>query len=147
MRYLSAAVAALTLLALAACSPTPTPTPAPTVTVAVTAAPTPAPTVTVYATPTAAAAGSTSDERLAALRTISQQVTGVEETEPGRWVVHTSIVDPRGDDGTSPEAIAALSICQKAVNLGATKVTVTESDDSTFALYGHPSYGNVCTIP
>ena len=131
------------LLALTGCSATAGP--APTVTVTVTADARPAPTVTVTVS---AAPDSMSDgDRLTALRAVSQMVTGVEETEPGRWVVHTSILDPRGDDGSSPEAQKAIAICERAVELGATYVSVMESNDSTFVLYGHPSYGNVCTIP
>lgn len=140
---ISAVSAALLLLVLTSCGGAPEPTP--TVTVTVTAKPEPAPTVTVTAAPPADA--SSADGRLAALRAVSEMVTAVEETEPGRWVVHTSIVDPRGDDGNSAEAQQAIAICEKAVELGATKVSVMESDDSTFVLYGHPSYGNTCTIP
>lgn len=131
------------LLALTGCSATAEP--APTVTVTVTAEARPAPTVTV--TVSAAPDSMSADDRLTALRAVSQMVTGVEETEPGRWVVHTSILDPRGDDGSSPEAQKAISICERAVELGATYVSVMESNDSTFVLYGHPPYGNVCTIP
>ena len=114
-------------------------------TVTVTATPEPAPTVTVTAEPPAAVAPT--DDRIAALRAVSQMVTGVEETEPGRWVVHTSIIDPRGDDGSSPEAQKAIAICEKAVELGAVHVSVMESNDSTFVVYGHPSYGDTCAIP
>lgn len=137
------ALCAFTVVLLAGCAGEPKPTP--TVTVTVTAAPEPAPTVTVTATP--AAAPTAVDDKLAALRTVSQMVTGVEETEPGRWTVHTSIVDPRGDDGSSAEAQKAIAICKKAVELGATYVSVMESNDTTFVLYGHPSYGAECVIP
>lgn len=142
MKRTSIATATVTalLLAITGCG---APEPTPTVTVTVT--PEPAPTVTVTATPEPAAAPA--DDRLAALRAVSEMVTGVEETEPGRWVVHTSIEDPRGDDGSSPEAQKAIAICGKAVELGATYVSVMESNDSTFVLYGHPTYGNTCTIP
>lgn len=78
---------------------------------------------------------------------MSQRVTDVEETEPGRWQIHTSIEDPRGDDGTSEEAQQAVAICEKAVELGASKVSVMESNGTTFVLYGHPSYGDTCAIP
>lgn len=142
MRSLLPFAAALVLV-LAGCSATPAPTP--TVTVIVTASPEPAPTVTVTAPP--APVSTSGDERLAALRAVSEMVTGVEETEPGRWVIHTSILDPRGDDGTSVEAQKAIAICEKAVELGASKVSVMESNDSTFVLYGHPSYGDECVIP
>jgi type IV pilus biogenesis protein CpaD/CtpE len=142
MRTRLIAALAILVIGLAGCSATPEPTP--TVTVTVTATPEPAPTVTVTAEPPAAVAPS--DDRLAALRTVSAMVTGVEETEPGRWVIHTSILDPRGDDGSSAEAQKAIAICEKAVELGATYVSVMESNDSTFVLYGHPSYGDTCTV-
>lgn len=142
MRSSLPVAAAVLVLVLSGCAGAPAPTP--TVTVTITASPSPAPTVTVTATPVAEAPA---DDRLAALRVVSQQVTGVEEPEPGRWVIHTSIIDPRGDDGSSPEAQRAIAICEKAVDLGATQVSVMESNDSTFVLYGHPSYGNDCVIP
>ncbi|WHP18805.1 hypothetical protein [Cellulomonas sp. ES6] len=65
-------------------------------------------------------------------------VSAVTETEPGRFEIQTSIVDPRGDDG-SPEAQEAIAICQAAVDAGATYVAVFEADGTHFVLYGHPS--------
>lgn len=121
------ATAAL-LLALAACSSGPS-----------TTDPAPAP------TSTDAAAAPTSVDRTAELQQVAgDQVLKAVETEPGRIEVSTSIVDPRGDDG-SAEAQAAIAICQAAVGLGATYVSVLEEDGSTFVLYGHPTYGDVCT--
>ncbi|OZD55394.1 hypothetical protein CH252_05855 [Rhodococcus sp. 06-1477-1B] len=108
------------------------------------AAPAPNVTVTVTATPVPAAPTS-NDERLAELRAVSQQVTGVEETEPGRWIVHTSITDPGAGISGSPGAQKAITLCEKAVALGAAKVVVTDADGSSWILYGHPSYGNTCT--
>lgn len=140
MSRFASAAAILILFALAGCAAVPEPSP--TVTVTVMASPEPAPTVTVTVTPEAAPP---TDDRLAALRTVSATVTGVEETEPGRWVIHTSIQDPRGGTAGTPEALKAIAICEKAVELGATVVSVMESNDSSFVLYGHPSYGNVCT--
>lgn len=66
-------------------------------------------------------------------------VTAVTQTEPGRISVATSIVDPRGDDG-SPEALDAIAICEAAASTGATYVSVMEADGTHFVLYGHPSY-------
>lgn len=116
--------------------------PTPTVTVTVTAKPEPAPTVTVTVAPVAAPLA---DDRLAALRTISVRVTGVEEPQPGRWEIHTSIEDPGGGVSGSPGAVTAVEICEKAVEMGATSVVVHEADGSSWILYGHPSYGNTCT--
>ena len=65
------------------------------------------------------------------------------ETEPGRIEVSTTIVDPRGADG-SAAARRALAICRAAQQLlvrgGVTSphVSVLERDGSTFVLYGHP---------
>lgn len=65
-------------------------------------------------------------------------VSAVTETEPGRFEIQTSIVDPRGGDG-SPEAQEAMAICEAAVGAGATYVAVFEADGTHFVLYGHPS--------
>lgn len=92
----------------------------------------------------AAVASPAIDDPLAALQLVSSEVTAVEQPEPGRWTVSTSIEDPRGEQG-SPAAQIALAVCQEAVRLGATYVSVAESDGTTFVLYGHPSYGKVCT--
>lgn len=146
-RILSAVAVGAIALGLSACAGEPTPTPTPTVTVTVTATPEPAPTVTVTAAPTDESTPPAAEDKLSALRTVSPMVTGVQETEPGRWVINTAIVDPRGDDGTSAEAQEAIAICKKAVELGATNVAVMESNGSSFVLYGHPSYGAKCVIP
>ena len=61
-------------------------------------------------------------------------------TEPQRLEVQTTIVDPRGDNG-SPAALQALEVCRAAVLIlteeGATApyVRVLEEDGTTFALY------------
>lgn len=65
-------------------------------------------------------------------------VSAVTKTEPGRFEIHTSIVDSRGDDG-SPEALEAIAICEAAVGAGAAYVAVLEADGTHFVLYGHPS--------
>ena len=71
-------------------------------------------------------------------------ITSAVETEPGRLEVSTTIVDPRGDDG-SPEAQLAIAVCEAAVGLlegaGAGEgayVAVFEDDGTHFVLYGHP---------
>lgn len=64
-----------------------------------------------------------------------------DETEPGRVLVSTTIVDPRGDEGTV-EAQSAIAVCEAAVALlgdSAVAVTVYEEDGTTFVLFGHPS--------
>lgn len=72
-----------------------------------------------------------------------ETITAVVETEPGRVEVRTTIVDPRGDDG-SPAARQAIAVCEAAVDLlterGAKKpyVSVMEEDGTTFVLFGHP---------
>lgn len=66
-------------------------------------------------------------------------VTTAIETEPGRVTVETTLVDPRGDDG-SPEAETAIAICEAAVALDSTitNVTVAEQDGTSWILFGHP---------
>lgn len=71
-------------------------------------------------------------------------VVSATETEPGRYEIQTSIVDPRGAAG-SAEAVDAIAICEAVVKLGATYVSVLEEDGTTFVVYGHPRYGDVCT--
>lgn len=65
-------------------------------------------------------------------------VTSVAETEPGRIEIQTSIVDPRGTDG-SAAAQEALDICRAAVGAGATYVALFEADGTHFVLFGHPA--------
>lgn len=64
-------------------------------------------------------------------------VTKAEETEPGRVVVNTDIVDPRGKNG-SPQAMEAISICQTIVPMGYKHISIMEKDRTHFVLYGHP---------
>lgn len=75
--------------------------------------------------------------------TLAETATYVEkatETEPGRLVVETNIVDPGGDDNSS-EAATAVVICNAAVSLGGgiDHVSVMEADGTSFVLFGHPS--------
>lgn len=66
-------------------------------------------------------------------------VTKAQETEPGRLVVYTTIVDPRGEDD-SVAAWRALRICNGIVHGGGYEhISVMEYDRTTFVLYGHPS--------
>jgi hypothetical protein len=61
------------------------------------------------------------------------------ETEPGRVVVETNLVDPGGDDN-SPAAALAIVICNAAVTLGdVDHISVLEADGTSFVLFGHPS--------
>ena len=79
-----------------------------------------------------------------------QSVVIATQTEPERVVVETTIVDPRGDDG-SDEARTAIQVCEATVTLlegmgaGAPKVSIMEDDGTSFVLYGHPSYPGGCT--
>lgn len=79
----------------------------------------------------------TADVRDAA-GTAGDAITKAEETEPGRISVETSLVDPRGEDG-SAEAKQAIEICEAAAGLdGVTYVSVLEEDGTSWILYGHP---------
>ena len=79
-----------------------------------------------------------------------KSVASVEEVEPGRLTVSTSIVDPRGAND-SPAAKEAIAICKASVSLlkangvGKPYVAVLESDGTHFVLYGHPAYPHGCT--
>lgn len=72
-------------------------------------------------------------------------VTAADETEPGRVEIQTALQDPGGGFSGSAEAQIAIEICEAAVALGAAKVVVFDVDGSSWVLYGHPSYGDVCT--
>jgi hypothetical protein len=67
------------------------------------------------------------------------QIKSVTETEPGRIRVDTSVVDPRGANG-SEAAVTAIAICESTVALfGPSYVSVLEDDGTNFVLFGHPS--------
>lgn len=67
------------------------------------------------------------------------QIKSVTETEPGRIRVDSSVVDPRGTNG-SEAAVTAIAICESAVALfGPSHVSVLEEDGTNFVLFGHPS--------
>lgn len=108
---------------------TPTTSPAPTAEAA------PAPDAAAYPIDRTAAAQAAYDTGV---------ITAAAETEPGRWEISTTIVDPRVD-GASQEGGIARGVCEAIVALGATDVVIYEEDGTTFVLYGHPSYGNSCT--
>jgi len=66
-------------------------------------------------------------------------ITKAEETEPGRISIETTLVDPRGEDG-SAEAKKAIEICEATKDLdGVTYVNVSEKDGTSWVLFGHPS--------
>lgn len=63
------------------------------------------------------------------------------ETEPGRLQIDTTVVDPRGPDGSEP-ALVAVSMCNAAVaSFGAAypHIKVMEADGTHFVLFGHPA--------
>lgn len=76
----------------------------------------------------------------------------VTETEAGRLTIMTSLEDPGAGIAGSPEALDAIRICETAVAAaqGAgyplTNLTVTEDNESSWILWGHPSVPvGVCT--
>lgn len=76
---------------------------------------------------------------------LESYVVSATVTEPGRVTIESSLVDPRGEDG-SPEALLAIQLCNDVVGLGEiSHVSIMEKDGTTWILYGHPSYGNTCT--
>lgn len=51
---------------------------------------------------------------------------------------------------TAPEAggavsLSAMALCERAVSLGATKVTIAAEDGTPLVVYGDPEYGDLCT--
>jgi hypothetical protein len=104
------------------------------------ATPEPAASAPATSAPTADSAIATAAQAL-----VGRSVTAATETEPGRIQLDTTIVDPRGEDG-SPEALEALDLCEQAKAIpGVTLVSVMEADGTSFVLAGHPSYGENCT--
>jgi hypothetical protein len=94
--------------------------------------------------PSSAAPVAESEISTAAQALVGGSVTAATETEPGRVQLDTTIVDPRGDDG-SPEALEALDLCEQAKAIpGVAHVSVLEADGTSFVLAGHPSYGENC---
>lgn len=149
--------AALTLAALTitGCSGTPTPAETVTVTETVTAIETvtaAAPTVTITATvdttsdmpadPTQGFLDANKREPWAS------KIIDVEQTGADSFRVRTSIVDPRGRDG-SPEASEAIRICRatiefaQAAGIEKPGVHVAEADDTVFVVFDYDETG-VC---
>lgn len=101
------------------------------------------------ADPSAAPDAGAGNDQTKALRSLANgaawadSLTAATITEPGRLEVATTLVDPRGDDG-SPEAQEAIAICEAAVSLLEDQdvsdpyVSVLEDDGTTWILYGHP---------
>ncbi len=122
------AVCALTVLAVAGCS---SPQSAPDTGAA-------APSViSVPAAPSASATFATDlagpvNEALSNVDTVS----GIEQTGSASVQVNTTIVDPRGEDG-SAEAAEALAVCETAAAAvdGIQSLTVNEADGTGLALY------------
>ncbi|RII94563.1 hypothetical protein [Clavibacter californiensis] len=95
--------------------------------------------------PATSAPAADSEISTAAQALVGGSVTAATETEPGRLKLDTTIVDPRGDDG-SPEALEALALCEQAKAIpGVTDVSVMEADGTHFVLAGHPTNGEDCT--
>lgn len=108
---------------------------------------TPAPTTVsqVAAPPKSIPSGAYSQDKTADFKTAKKnapwlgKIKSVTEIEPGRIRVETSVVHPRGADG-SEEAKTAIDICESIVTLfGPSYVSVLEDDGTNFALFGHPS--------
>lgn len=118
---------AVLALALAGCSSTPAP------------ADTPAPSET---TAEAAEAPAASSDLTATVKTLADKdgdiITSAIEEEPGRIIVETTLVDPRGKDG-SPEAKRALAICEMLASKDDVDyVNIKEADGTSWVLFGHP---------
>lgn len=60
-------------------------------------------------------------------------------SEPGKIQVETSIVDPRGKNG-SPQAEQAISICTTIVKKGYEYIAIMENDGTHYVVFGHPAY-------
>lgn len=119
------------------------PEPAPTVTETVTPEPAPTVTETVTVTPEPEDTGSAPGEevdRTDEIREIAgDSVREAVETSTGQIVITTSIIDPRGEDG-SPEARQAVEICEAVQQeLGVPFIRVEESDGTTFVILGTES--------
>lgn len=126
-------------LALVGCSGTEESTP--TVTASAQAVESPSPSLTPTSSQAPSADGSSDllDQLRAALPAdLAAEVTSA-ELESGSFArVATTLVDPRGDDG-SPAAQQAIAICEAAAALeGVTDVNVAEADGTSWILFGHP---------
>lgn len=139
-------------------TPTPTPTPSPTPTP--TPTPTPSEAAPTTSAPTAAKPAYPADVTDALLAGNERQpwastVISATQLEPAFIEVETTILDPRGGTTGSPEAQAAIDICNAASALlesqGASGISVRvyESNGSTFAYRVPPGnssgLSSVCT--
>jgi hypothetical protein len=69
---------------------------------------------------------------------LSSLIKSATETEPGRLVIKSTVVDPRGAMGSEP-AQQAIKICEAVDKaFGYDSISVMENDGTTFVLYGHP---------
>lgn len=68
------------------------------------------------------------------------------EVEERRYEVATTIVDPRGDEG-SEQANLAIEICETILDRYGDDVyvNITEADGTSFVLANHPMTGPDCT--
>lgn len=104
------------------------------------------------ATTTAAAPAEEKVDRTAAFKEANPgaawlgSVNKAVQYESGRLQVDTSVVDPRGADGSEP-AMTAVALCKAAVASFPeyANISVMEKDGTHFVLFGHPSYPNGCT--
>lgn len=94
------------------------------------------------AAPSSTAAESGAGDLAASVRDAlagNAHVTGVESPEAGRVEVSTDLTDPRTENST--EADQAKAICEAAADVeGVDYVNVTESDGTSWVLFGHPRY-------
>ncbi|WP_454149515.1 hypothetical protein [Microbacterium lacticum] len=73
----------------------------------------------------------------------SDSVVSAESSADGDVSVQTTLT-------TAPEAggevsLSAMALCERAVALGATKVTIAADDGTALVVYGDPEYGDLCT--
>ena len=92
---------------------------------------------------TASSTASEVDRTADVQKAAGDRVTRAVESGPGRFEVETTIVDPRGGEG-SGEAEAAIALCASVVELGATYVRLLEQDGTTFVIYAPDQYGEEC---
>jgi hypothetical protein len=102
----------------------------------------PAPAETTAPAPPAATTPAASNDLTDTVKTLADKdgevITSAIEEEPGRIVVETTLVDPRGKDG-SPEAKRALAICEMLASKDDVNyVNIKESDGTSWVLFGHP---------
>ncbi|TFD74644.1 hypothetical protein [Cryobacterium psychrophilum] len=89
--------------------------------------------------PVATVVDRTADVSAALSPELAAFVTQAEEPETGRINVSTTIVDPRGSNG-SADAVTALAICTAVSQLdGIENVSIYEADGTSLVLFGHPS--------